>query len=218
MDSSATGGILEPHPSFVSEVPPHSEDLIPLGTFEERTVEKAEGQTSRGWFVVAMVIGALMVVGAGFGTLGLLHSYGMAVPQLLQPMASAIGSIGPEALWGLTVGGGAIGLGLIVWGAYKLYKDPTRFGDRFSEFGFYKPCKKNYMDEHTYKLGYFNTSSHYLIRCAPSGVLECTGILTEEEEAAVCTALEEGGYVNEVVAAQNCPLKFGRTFNKLTLF
>ena len=168
------------------------EDVTDLEDWGDHAVEKATNQTSKGWFIVAMVVGALMVVGAGFGTLGLLHTYGIALPQFLHPMASAIGSLGPEALWGLTAGGGAIGLGLIIWGAYKLYKDPTRFGDRFDEFGFFKPIH-NIPAKNFYKVGYYDTV-RYIKRCTPSGVLECTGPLTQEELDSVCLALNNDGY------------------------
>ena len=199
MDSRVSSGSWNPHLSFNPHDPLSlEENPIPLGNWEEHSVEKAGVQTSKGWFIVAMVIGALMVVGAGFCTLGLLHAYGIAFPQFLQPMVSAIGSIGPEALWGLIAGGGAVGLGLIVWGAYKLYKDPTRFGDRFSEFGFYNHASKYFLDERTYKLINYE-SSQYFLRCPQSGVFECTGLLTQEEQAAICQALEKAGYVSNTI-------------------
>ena len=174
------------------------------GYLHDHTVEEADGQTSKGWFVVAMVIGGLMFVGTGFGILGLLHVYGIALPQFLQPMASAIGSIGPEALWALTGGGGALGIGLFVWGAYKLYKDPTRFGDRFAEFGVHKPTQKSIghkggMEESTYELAYVEPATTgiptmHFRRCVPGGAVECTGPLTLKQRAELREILDQSGY------------------------
>jgi hypothetical protein len=77
-------------------------------------------QASEGWFIVAILIGSLVVIGTGgFGGIGLLQTHGLL---LLPPwLSSAIGTIGNTFLWTMTVGGIVVGGGLITWGAYKIH-------------------------------------------------------------------------------------------------
>jgi hypothetical protein len=81
----------------------------------------------RRWPIVAIAVGALIVVGfGGFGGIGLLHSYGVigTFPPQLQWLSSAIGTIGNTphfwSLWVLTGGGIAVGAIPLVLGARAL--------------------------------------------------------------------------------------------------
>jgi hypothetical protein len=91
-----------------------------------KSVQKANGQTSKKWFIVAIVVGSLVVIGVGgFGGIGLLQShYGFS--SLPQWLSSAIGTVGntPQfwSLWTMTAGGALIGGGLIAFGAHKVRK------------------------------------------------------------------------------------------------
>lgn len=94
------------------------------GNLCDRKVSKAEGQNSKAWFIVAIVVGSLIVIGAGgFGTAGLLQTHGVvSMPQWL---VSAIGTVGstPHAwgLWLTGVGGVVVGGGLIILGSVKIH-------------------------------------------------------------------------------------------------
>lgn len=107
--------------SRTSELTPHaapsrgSEAVV--GALGARCVEQARNQTSTGWFILAMAVGSLVVIGAsGFNTIGLLQSHGMiSLPQSFQWFASTIG------LWTIAVVGVVIGGSLIVFGFSKIY-------------------------------------------------------------------------------------------------
>lgn len=93
--------------------------------FLVRKVEKGTNQTSKKWFVLAIIVGSVVLIGGGtLGALGLLHSHGMlSLPKWL---SSAVGTIGHTphfwSLWALTGGSVVLGGGLIAVGAVKLHQ------------------------------------------------------------------------------------------------
>jgi hypothetical protein len=100
------------------------------------------------WSIVAITVGALIVLGVGgFGGIGLLHSYGVigTFPSQLQWLSSAIGTIGNTphfwSLWVLTGGGIAVGAITLVLGVRAL-KRANKAGeevhDEMKAFGEYK--------------------------------------------------------------------------------
>jgi hypothetical protein len=93
------------------------------GTINGKSSDVAKNQTSKKWFILAVGIGTLVVIG-GLGTVGLIHSYGLNLPQGLQWLTSAIGTIGNTShfwsLWTMAVGGTVAGGILITYSIYKI--------------------------------------------------------------------------------------------------
>lgn len=71
------------------------------------------------WYVLSIVIGIFVVGAGGFGSLGLLHSYGIiSLPKDL----ACLGNLSDTSLWVMTLGGLGSGGFLIGRGAYKIDK------------------------------------------------------------------------------------------------
>lgn len=103
------------------------EVLSPEGVLNNKLVVEAKGQTSKGWYVLAIVIGSVVFVAAGgFGTVGLLKSYGfITLNQSFEWLSTAIGFVGNTphflSLWAIAAGGVVVGGGLIALGSYKIH-------------------------------------------------------------------------------------------------
>jgi hypothetical protein len=106
------------------------------GTINDKSAVRAGNQTSKRWFILAMVVGAVVVIGVGgFGSVGLLQSHGIiSLPSSLQWLASAIGTVGHTphfwSLWALTTGGTALGVASIAYGFYKIHKAKVQERER----------------------------------------------------------------------------------------
>ena len=100
-------------------------DSPTTGKLKGKNVDVAKNQTSKGWFILATVIGSLVVIGVGgFGAVGLLQSHGLiSLPHWL---ASVIGTVGNtphfSSLWAIAIGGVTAGGSLMAFGAYKIHK------------------------------------------------------------------------------------------------
>lgn len=71
--------------SIIERMPEELFEDNKTGQIDGKPVVKANKQISKGWFILAIVIGSLVVVGVGgFGTVGLIQSYGLNLPQWLQ--------------------------------------------------------------------------------------------------------------------------------------
>lgn len=95
------------------------------GNIGDKSVVEAKNQKSKKWFILAIVIGSIVVVGVGgFGAAGLLHVHNLV--NLPQWAASAIGTIGHTphfwSLWALTTGGVVGGGGFIAFGSTKIHQ------------------------------------------------------------------------------------------------
>ncbi len=103
------------------------EETSEEATLADKKVEEAKGQTSKGWYVLAIVIGSVVFVAAGgFGTVGLLKSYGyITLNQSFEWLSTAIGFAGNTphflSLWAIAAGGVVVGGGLIALGSYKIH-------------------------------------------------------------------------------------------------
>lgn len=92
-----------------------------------KPVVEAKGQTSKGWYILAILVGSVVFVGVGgFGAVGLLKSYGIiTLNNSFEWLSTAIGFIGNTphflSLWAIAAGGVVVGGGLIALGSYKIH-------------------------------------------------------------------------------------------------
>lgn len=122
------------------------------------TYENVKNPAPKAWYKVAIAVGILVVLGgAGFGAVGLFQSHQLiTLPQSMQWLANAIGTVGNPGLWAIGAGGLAAGGGLIALGAIQLVRRARQemrearafeekqelarlgFGDHFNEIGYSK--------------------------------------------------------------------------------
>lgn len=104
------------------------ENIQEKGALEERVVQKTPDFTSK-WWGVAIAIGLLVVVGSGFGIVGLLQTYGVLppLPPSFQWLVSAIETVGQAlpsngGLWMIAVIGGTIGVSITGMASAKVHQ------------------------------------------------------------------------------------------------
>lgn len=190
--------------------------------FNSKILIENKDQTPKKWFILAILIGSLVVIGAsGSGVGSLLHSHGiLSFPRWLIP---AIGTIGhaPYLLGLSAIGGSFIVLG--IYGLYnakqkelkKLAADPLlKFGDNFRFCGSPIAYWQN-LPSHTYSLQDFKRN-HCVIRKNPEGKLGCAYRLCDEERQELVALLKKEGYqdMDSIINSKLNPF-FGDNFDKI---
>lgn len=152
-----------------------------------KEVVVAGNQTSKGWFVVAIIVGTLVVVGVGgCGISGLLHQAGIALPQWL---ASAVGTIGCAGAGLMTGAGLILGESLVVFGIYKIngpYEKvntrPELFSeDYFAVIGENKEFYSNLKEDHFIGKYLNDDLNQAFIVLNNGGILQSTKLMTQEQ-------------------------------------
>ena len=189
-----------------------------VGALGDTEVEQAKNQTSKGWFILAIAVG-ILVVGAGtFGGVGLLQSHGLiSLPHWL---ASTIGTVGNTphfwSLWTIAVGGITVGGSLIAFGSSKIhthrkraeverkaaknklidsnftknnFKEVIIHPEQMSDFAFLKNGEYG-----CFVLCVEGPNNCFIVRKSPSGVFECTPIRSQKEQDLLADSLTEQKY------------------------
>lgn len=100
---------------------------VSSGSLSSKNVVDSKGQSSKGLWVVAIIVGSVVFLGAvGFGTVGLLKSYGViTLNHSFEWLSIAIDFVGQTphfiSLWGITAGGVVLEGGLIALCTYKIH-------------------------------------------------------------------------------------------------
>ncbi len=124
------------------------------GSLEGKQVVDAKKGSNKGWYILAIVVSGVVMVGAiSFGTVGLLQSHGLInLPQSFDWLKSAIEAAGNTphywSLWVMTGGGALIGVTVIGISSPQIHKirmaeaqeedrrnQWAMFGDHFKTLG-----------------------------------------------------------------------------------
>lgn len=95
------------------------------GQINSKTVVAANSHSSKKWYVLAIVVGSIIFLGAGgLGGIGLLQSHGHLsfLPQSVVSALNTIGTLPQWSLWTLAVGGVVVGTALITFGSYNVHQ------------------------------------------------------------------------------------------------
>jgi hypothetical protein len=176
----------------------------------QKTIAKADqSQTNKKWYITAIVVGLLVLVGGGtFGCLGLLNIHHL--PHWFTSVIQVVGNTPYHlSLWTIAGGSFVIGGGLTVFGCIKVHaakkedakqrnaeqkrRDDERLmasqfdAENFSQLGIQK-SQYDLLPANSYCRRMFTaTRQQFVVMKAPDGTLRCTGKITEiqSEEAAL---------------------------------
>ena len=104
MSDALTNRLLDQN--FIDQKPEHFPEE---GNISNKSVEKLKNQTTKGWYIAALVVCSVVVLGGIFGTIGLFQSQFHFLPSSFDWLATAIKFVGNTphswSLWALAAGG-----------------------------------------------------------------------------------------------------------------
>ncbi len=199
------------------EIVPHQGPEEPIGDLENREVTDAAKGSNKGWYILAIVVGSVFMVGSvSFGTVGLLQSHGLiSLPQSFEWLKTAIAAVDTPhswSLWVMTGSGAVVGVTVIGISSSQIHKirmaekEEDRqhklgmFGDHFETLkvnrqqfsglqkGFYSP---RYF---TNKYDQDDKFCNFVVLRNTQGQLLCTNLIDDTTTNNLQTFLQSEGY------------------------